>query len=70
MENIIDDKAVFLNKNGKRLSEDNIKSMFKTYSFMKQFTGFVMEFIYMPALKTVNERLISCALQLQCIDNE
>lgn len=32
LENIIDDKAVFLNKNGKRLSEDNIKSMFKTYS--------------------------------------
>lgn len=32
VENIIDDNAVFLNKNGKRLSEDNIKSMFKNYS--------------------------------------
>lgn len=32
MENIVDEKALFLNKNGKRLSEDNIKSMFKTYS--------------------------------------
>ncbi len=31
IDNIIDDKAVFLNKNGKRLTEDNIKSMFKTY---------------------------------------
>ena len=32
VENIIDNKAVFINKNGKRLSEDNIQSMFKNYS--------------------------------------
>lgn len=31
VENIIDQKAVFLNKNGKRLTEDNIKSIFKNY---------------------------------------
>ena len=31
IDNIIDNSAVFLNKNGKRLTEDNIKSMFKTY---------------------------------------
>ncbi len=28
----IDQDAVFINKNGKRFSEDNIKSMFKNYS--------------------------------------
>lgn len=32
LENIIDAKAVFLNKNGKRFTEDNIKTMFKNYS--------------------------------------
>ena len=32
VENIIDDKAVFVNKNGKRLSEDNIQAIFKNYS--------------------------------------
>ena len=32
MENIVDKKAIFLNKNGKRLSEYNISSIFKTYS--------------------------------------
>lgn len=31
IDNIIDNNALFLNKNGKRLTEDNIKSMFKTY---------------------------------------
>lgn len=31
IENIIDIDALFLNKNGKRFTEDNIKSMFKTY---------------------------------------
>lgn len=31
VENIIDIDALFLNKNGKRFTEDNIKSMFKTY---------------------------------------
>ncbi|RFZ78273.1 hypothetical protein DS742_14260 [Lacrimispora amygdalina] len=32
IDNIIDTKAVFLNKNGKRMNEDNIQSMFKNYS--------------------------------------
>lgn len=32
IENIVDEKAVFINKNGKRLSEDNIKAIFKNYS--------------------------------------
>lgn len=32
LNNIIDTKAVFLNKNGKRMNEDNIQNMFKTYS--------------------------------------
>lgn len=32
INNIIDIKAVFLNKNGKRLNEDNIKAIFKNYS--------------------------------------
>lgn len=31
MENIIDMDAVFVNKNGNRLSEYNIQSIFKTY---------------------------------------
>ncbi len=32
MNNIIDTDALFLNRNGKRMVEDNIKSMFKNYS--------------------------------------
>lgn len=32
IEDIVDEKAVFLNKNGKRITEDNITGMFKTYS--------------------------------------
>lgn len=32
LENIIDDKAVFVNKNGKRLNEGNIQAIFKNYS--------------------------------------
>lgn len=32
LENIIDNKAVFVNKNGKRLNEDNIQSIFRNYS--------------------------------------
>lgn len=32
VENIIDERAVFINKNGQRLSEDNIQSIFKNYS--------------------------------------
>lgn len=35
VENIIDTEALFLNRNGKRMNEDNIKSMFKTYSKKK-----------------------------------
>lgn len=31
LENIIDINAVFINKNGKRLNESNIQSMFRTY---------------------------------------
>lgn len=32
IENIVDERAMFLNKNGKRITEDNITGMFKTYS--------------------------------------
>ena len=32
LENVIDDKAVFVNKNGKRLNEDNIQAIFRNYS--------------------------------------
>ncbi len=32
VENILDTEALFLNRNGKRMVEDNIKSMFKNYS--------------------------------------
>ncbi len=32
IENIVDADALFLNRNGKRMVEDNIKSMFKNYS--------------------------------------
>ena len=32
IENIIDTEALFLNRNGKRMNEDNIKIMFKNYS--------------------------------------
>lgn len=32
IENIIDKEAVFVNKNGKRLNEDNIQAIFKIYS--------------------------------------
>lgn len=31
LENIVDEEAVFINKNGKRLNENNIQSIFKTY---------------------------------------
>lgn len=31
LENIIDKEAVFINKNGKRTTEDNIKAIFKNY---------------------------------------
>lgn len=49
VENIIDDKAVFLNKNGKRLSEDNIRSMFKNYSSGK-ITPHMMRHLYATVL--------------------
>ena len=32
LENIVDKQAVFINKNGKRTTEDNIKAIFKNYS--------------------------------------
>lgn len=32
VENVVDTDALFLNRNGKRMVEDNIKSMFKNYS--------------------------------------
>lgn len=35
IENIIDTDALFINRNGKRMNENNIKSMFKTYSCCK-----------------------------------
>lgn len=35
IENIIDTEALFLNRNGKRMVENNIKSMFKNYSKKK-----------------------------------
>lgn len=35
IENIIDTEALFINRNGKRMNENNIKSMFKTYSKRK-----------------------------------
>lgn len=45
VENIIDEKAVFINKNGKRLSEDNIQSIFKNYSGWK-ITPHMMRHLY------------------------
>ena len=49
MENIIDKKAVFINKNGKRLSEDNIQAMFKNYSKNK-ITPHMMRHLYATVL--------------------
>lgn len=49
VENIIDEKAVFINKNGKRLSEDNIQSMFKNYSKGK-ITPHMMRHLYATVL--------------------
>lgn len=49
VEKIIDDKAVFINKNGKRLSEDNIQSMFKNYSGGK-ITPHMMRHLYATVL--------------------
>lgn len=49
IENIIDDKAVFINKNGKRLSEDNIQAIFKKYSGGK-ITPHMMRHLYATVL--------------------
>ena len=49
LENIIDEKAVFINKNGKRLNEDNIKSMFKQYSGAK-ISAHMMRHLYATVL--------------------
>lgn len=47
--NIVDDKAVFINKNGKRLSEDNIQAIFKNYSGGK-ITPHMMRHLYATVL--------------------
>lgn len=49
IENIIDKNAVFVNKNGKRLNEDNIKSIFKNYSKGK-ITPHMMRHLYATVL--------------------
>ena len=49
VENIIDEKAVFINKNGKRLSEDNIQAIFKNYSKGK-ITPHMMRHLYATVL--------------------
>lgn len=49
VENIIDKKAVFINKNGKRLSENNIQNIFKNYSKGK-ITPHMMRHLYATVL--------------------
>ena len=49
VENIIDGKAVFINKNGKRLSEDNIQAIFRNYSGGK-ITPHMMRHLYATVL--------------------
>lgn len=49
VENIIDKKAVFINKNGKRLSEDNIQAIFRNYSGGK-ITPHMMRHLYATVL--------------------
>lgn len=49
VENIIDGKAVFINKNGKRLSEDNIQAIFRNYSCGK-ITPHMMRHLYATVL--------------------
>ena len=49
VDNIVDNKAVFINKNGKRLSEENIKSIFKNYSGGK-ITPHMMRHLYATVL--------------------
>lgn len=48
-ENIIDDNAVFINKNGKRLSENNIQAIFRNYSGGK-ITPHMMRHLYATVL--------------------
>ena len=45
MENIVDEDAVFVNKNGNRLNEYNIQSIFKTYG-NKQITPHMIRHYY------------------------
>lgn len=45
VKNIIDDKALFINKNGKRLREDNIQAIFRNYSGGK-ITPHMMRHLY------------------------
>ena len=49
VENVIDEKAVFINKNGKRLTEGNIQSIFKNYSKGK-ITPHMMRHLYATVL--------------------
>lgn len=49
VENIIDTKAVFIKKNGKRLSEDNIQAIFRNYSGGK-ITPHMMRHLYATVL--------------------
>lgn len=49
VENIVDTDAVFLNKNGKRLSENNIQNMFEQYSNGK-ITPHMMRHLYATVL--------------------
>ena len=49
VENIIDDDAVFINKNGKRLSENNIQAIFRNYSGGK-ITPHMMRHLYATVL--------------------
>ena len=48
-ENIVDEKAVFLNKNGRRLTENNIKAIFKFYS-NKKISAHMMRHLYATVL--------------------
>lgn len=49
LENVIDDKAVFVNKNGKRLNEDNIQSIFRNYS-KRKITPHMLRHLYATVL--------------------
>ena len=49
LENIIDINAVFVNKNGKRLNEDNIKAIFRNYS-KGRITPHMMRHLYATVL--------------------